>query len=191
MVVVICAVSSAKSKQGTVRSQVANQAPSDGDSEASNSIDLVRHSPPLSQADVPVDDESGDCQKMPEGTIEEGGASEWETVSDFASNITRAAKNALSNRRPCFKKVVAVIAYWETATRLEHLRDQVNKLGRLFEDRFKSEVLVYKIPDTVTDRNFISTIGSELDKVSKDRDSLFILYYGGHASIVDSKSVRL
>jgi Caspase domain len=129
---------------------------------------------------------------MPEGTIEDGGTSEyWETVSDFASDITRAAKDALLNRRTYFKKVLAVIAYWETASGLKHLRDQADKLGRLFNDEFKFEVLVYKIPETVIDRKFISTIGDELDKVLKDRDSLFILYYGGHASMEEFTPLRL
>ncbi|KID81294.1 lipoxygenase [Metarhizium guizhouense ARSEF 977] len=153
-----------------------NQVPSDNACEPPNSVNSVA----TSQGIVQVDNSNG----MP--------ASEyWETVSDFASDITRAAKNALSNRRSHFKKVVAVIAYWETSSGLDHLRAQADELGKLFEDDFKFEVLVYKIPDNVTDRKFISTIGDELDKVSKDRDSLFILYYGGHATMPDTTTTRL
>ena len=105
--------------------------------------------------------------------------------------MTRAAKNALLSRKTYFKKVVAVIVYWETATGLEHLRDQADKLGRVFEDRFNFEVLVYKIPEFIFQRHFIPTISPELDKVVNDQDSLFILYYGGHASTVDLTKVRL
>ena len=107
--------------EGTM--QKTNQAPFESDSESPNSVDLIAHSTPPSQVDFAVDDESGDCKEMLESTIEDGGESEyWETVSDFASDITGAARNALSNRRPYFKKVVAVIVYWETASRLKHLR---------------------------------------------------------------------
>ena len=123
--------------------QKTNQAPSDNGSKSPNSVELVAHSTPPSQVDVPVDDEFGDPREMPEGTIEDGGASEyWETVSDFASDITRAA----------------------------------DKLGRFFKVKFKFHVLVYKIPDTVANWQFIATIGSELGKVSSDPNSLFILY---------------
>lgn len=133
------------------------------------------------QGDVPVDDSDG----IP--------VSEhyWQTVSDLAPDITGAAKTILSNKRLYFKKVVAVIAYWETASGLDRLRAQADKLGRLFEDDFKFEVLVYKIPDNVEDWEFISIIGGELRKVSKDRDGLFILYYGGHVTISDTTTRRL
>ncbi len=161
-------------------------------SESLNTVDFVAHSTPPPQINVLVDDEVGDSEEMPEGTSEDRGASAyWETAFDFASDITRAAKNVLLNRRPYFKEVVAVIAYWETATGLQHLRNQADKLGTLFEDSFKFKVLVYKIPATVSDRKFVATIGDELDKVSNDRDSLFILYYGGHASMEESTTVRL
>ncbi|KAF5137705.1 hypothetical protein E5D57_001484 [Metarhizium anisopliae] len=139
-----------------------NQVSSDDDCESPNSVNSVA----TSQGDVP-------------------------TVSDLAPNIPRAAKTVLSNKRPHFKKAVALIAYWETASGLDHLRAQADKLGRLFEDDFKFEVLVYKIPDNVEDREFISIIGGELRKVSKDRDGLFILYYEGHATISDNTTRRL
>lgn len=162
------------------------QAPSDCDSEASNTVGLVCHSPPLSQVDDLVNDEFDECDEVSEGAVEYGAASEyWETVSGFASDITKAAKNALLSRKTCFKNVVAVIIYWETATGLDHLRAQADKLGRVFENRFGFEVLVYKIPETIFARHFIKTIGPELDKVANGQDSLFILHYGGHASTVD------
>ena len=166
--------------------QKTTQASSDCDSEASNTVGLVGHSPPLSQVDDQVNDEFDDSNESSEGTIEDRRASEgWETVSDFASDMTGAAKKALFNRKTYFKKMVAVIVYWETSSGLEHLRDQADKLGRVFEDRFNFEVLVYKIPETIFARHFIKTISPELDKVVNDQDSLFILYYGGHASTVD------
>ena len=88
------------------------QAPSDCDSEASNTVGLVGHSPPLSQVDDRVNDEFDDSSEISEGTIEDRGTREgWETVSDFASDMTRAAKNALLSRKIYFKKVVAVIVY--------------------------------------------------------------------------------
>ncbi|KID95628.1 hypothetical protein MAJ_08418, partial [Metarhizium majus ARSEF 297] len=155
----------------------ANQVSSDDDCEPPDSVNSFA----TSQGDVPVDDSDG----IP--------ASEhyWQTVPDLAPDITRAAKTILSNRRPHFKNVVAVIAYWETASGLDHLRAQADKVGRLFEDDFKFEVLVYKMPDNINDRTFTSTICSELDKVSNDRDGLFILYYGGHATMSDTTTTRL
>ncbi|KAK0517143.1 hypothetical protein JMJ35_000298 [Cladonia borealis] len=159
------------------------QAPSDSSSEAFNTVGLVCHSPPLSQVDDRVNDEFDDSDEISKGTMEDGAASEyWERVS--------SAKNALWSRRTCFKKVVAVIVYWEAATRLERLREQADKLGRIFEDRFKFEVLVYKLPETVTHWDFIATLTPELDKVSNDQDSLFILYYGGHASMMEPTRPR-
>ena len=161
------------------------------DSESSDPIapDLyLTHTP---QVGVPVDDENGDSKKTL-GRNENREASEkWETVYDLASDATRAAKNALFSRRKTYKKVVAVITYWETATGLEHLRKKADKLGRLFKDSFKFDVLVYRIPENVSNRKFVSTIGDELDKVAEDLDSLFILYYGGHASMGDFNNLRL
>lgn len=87
--------------------------------------------------------------------------------------------------------MVAVITYWETATGLEHLRKNADKLGRLFGDKFKFDVLVYRIPENVSDRKFVSIISDKLDKVAEDPDSLFILYYGGHATMEDFDNLRL
>ena len=171
--------------------QKTNQAPFAGDSESPDSILLVAHSISPSQVDVPVDIEFGDSKEKLEGTIEDEGASEyWVKVSDFAFDITRAARNALLSRRTYFTKLVAVIAYWETATGLNHLRNEADKLGRLFKDQFKFEVLVYKIPATVAGWEFTATISMELKKVSKDPDSLFILYYGEHASMGELSDFR-
>ena len=169
--------------------QKTNQAPSDSDSTSRNSVDFVGNSPPLSRVQFPIDGESRDCAEMEEGKTEDEGSSQWETFSDFASDITRAAKNVLLSTRTCFKKVVAVIVYWETATGLDRLRDQADNLGTIFKNRFNYEVLVYKLPEDVTNRHFIIKISNELDKILDNRDSLFILYYGGHASI-DYSNVR-
>ena len=171
--------------------QKSTQAPSDYDSEASNAAGLVGHSLPLSQVDDLVNDEYDDSDEMSEGTIEDGGVSEyWETVSNFASDMTGAAKQALLSRKTCFKKVVAVIIYWETATGLDHLRDQADKLGRIFKESFQFEVMVYKIPNIIDELEFCSAIGNELKKVKQDRESLLILYYGGHASMVNFTNAR-
>ena len=86
--------------------------------------------------------------------------------------------------------MVAVITYWETATGLKHLRESADNLGSLFKDSFKFDVLVYMIPETVSDQNFVKIIGDELDKVAEDPDSLFILYYGGHASMGEFDNLR-
>ena len=175
--------------EGTI--QKTNQAPSDNDFESTNTVGPV--GPPLSQVDVPVnDDKFKDSKEVPKSTIKDGGTGEyWDTVSTFASDITNAARNALLNRRAYFRRVVAVIAYWETATRLGHLRKQADKMCEVFKERFKFDAIVYRIPDRVTERKFVSTIGNELDKVAEDRDSLFILYYGGHASMVEPTNGRL
>ena len=160
------------------------EVPSDSVSEASNSVSLALSATPLSQVDVPADDEFDDSREMLESTTEDGGRREyWDTVSHFASDMTGAAKMALLERGKTFKKVVAVIVYWETSTRLDHLRDEANRLEVVFRDKFNYEVLVYKLAKDVTTRHFIARITNELDKVSNDEDSLFILYYGGHASI--------
>ena len=91
--------------------QKTTQASSDCDSEASNTVGLVGQSPPLSQVDDQINDEFDDSNETSEGTNEDRRASQcWETVSDFASDMTRAAKNALLSRKIYFK-VVAVIVY--------------------------------------------------------------------------------
>ena len=171
--------------------QETSHEPSRSHSESPDSINLVAHSTLASEVNIPVGDEDGDSKKML-GTDEDREASQnWETVSDLASDIARAARNALFSRRKIFKKVVAVITYWETAIGLEHLRKNADKLGRLFRDSFKFDVLVYRIPENVPNRKFVSTISDELDKVAEDPDSLFILYYGGHASMGDFNNLRL
>ena len=172
--------------------QETNQAPSNSDFDSPNSSDLVEHSKPPSQVNAPVDDEFGDSKEIPEGMIKNRVPDRyWDTVGEFASEISKTAKNVLSNRRPYFKRVVAVIAYWEKSTELQHLQHQADTLGKLLEDRFKFEALVYKIPDKIRSLDFAKAIGDELDKVREDRDSLFILYYGGHASIEEFTDVRL
>lgn len=164
----------------------------DSDFRHPKTLDLSAHSTPSSQVDVPDDNETVDSVGISKDAYEEKEADVyWKTVSAFASDITTAAKNALLTRRRGFTRVVAVIAYWMTARNLAHLRTEADNLGRLFEDEFNFEVLIYKIPDSVKTFEFISTIANELNKVIEDRDSLFILYYGGHASIDNSNDVRL
>ncbi|KAG8532210.1 uncharacterized protein KY384_003851 [Bacidia gigantensis] len=166
--------------------QKADQAPSDSDSESTSSVDRVSHATNSSQVDSQVGDGLNDPKEVLEGTFED---ENWERVSDFACNITGAARNALLNRKHV-EKVVAVITYWETSNKLEHLRKHADQLSRHFKDSFKFDVLVYKIPDNITDLDFVGTIGGELKKVLKDPDSLFILYYGGHASMKELSTER-
>ena len=161
------------------------------DIDSPDSIDSVVNFAPPSRSNVLVDEESGGSKEMLDTNEDWEASAHWETVSDLASDMARAARTALSSRRKGYRKVVAVIAYWETAAGLEHLRDQADKLGRLFEDKFKFEVFIYKIPEHVYDFRFIEVIGKELDRVMDDPESLFILYYGGHASIVDYPRVDL
>ena len=170
--------------------QETSHEPSYSDSEPPDPIDPEVYVTLPPQVHDPVDDEDGDSEKMLGRNEDREASEDWETVSDLASDVIRAAKNALFSRRRNYRKVVAVIAYWETATGLEHLRDQADKLSKLFEDRFKFEVLVCKFPDVVCELEFISEMGKELDKVANDRESLFILYYGGHASTNTRTTVR-
>ena len=51
--------------------------------------------------------------------------------------------------------------------------------------------MVYKIPNTIDEFEFCSTIGNELKKIKRDQESLFILYYGGHASAEKFTDTRL
>ena len=165
--------------------------PSHTDSKSLDPIDPDVHATSPSQFNVLVDDGNGNSKKIRDTNEDWEPSKHWETVSDLATDVARAAKNALFSKRKNFKKVVAVIAYWKTSTGLEHLRDQADKLGRLFKDRFKFEVLLYKIPENVSNWEFIQTIANELNKVIDDPDSLFILYYGGYASIVNNPRVGL
>ena len=157
--------------------------PSHSDSEPLNPLDPDFHVTLPPQLEVLIDDENGDSKKVRDTNEDRDASEHWETVSDVAADITRAARNALFNRRRTFKKVVAVIAYWKTSTGLENLRDQADKLGRLFKNRFKFEVLIYKISEFVSDGEFTSTIADKLEKVVDNLDSLFILYYEGYASM--------
>lgn len=171
--------------------QETSHEPSHSDIDSPDSIDSVVHGAPPLQSNVLVDEEDGDSKEMLDTNGDREASEHWETVSDLASDMARAARIALLSRRKHFKKVVAVIAYWETATGLEHLRDQADELGRLFKDEFMFEVLIYKIPETVSDHEFITIIGAELLKITNDHNSLFTLYYGGHASIDRYTSTRL
>jgi hypothetical protein len=130
-----------------------------------------------------ANDESIDINPTGESTPgDETEREHWKTVNELAADITSAAESILSNRKKSFSKVVAVIAYWQNASGLAHLRKEADKLHEVFA-RLNFEVYLYKIPDSEPDWNFVSTIGGQLTKVSKDRDSLFILYYGGHATM--------
>ena len=159
-----------------------NEAPSESESQASNSIGLVAHATPLSQVDGPVDVDFDDSKEMLESTTDEKERQYWDRVYDFASDMTEAAKMALLERGKVFRKVVAVIIYWETSTGLEYVRDQADKLATIFQVKFNYEVSVYKLAKDVRTTHFITRISQELDKVVDDEDSMFILYYGGHAS---------
>ena len=172
--------------------QEINQSTCDSDPRQLNSVKSPVHSTPSPRHDVPDNNENDDSR----GKLEDTGKKNvpdkyWTTASEFAEEITVAARNALSSKRRSITKVVAVITYWETATGLSYLRTQADELGRLFKDSFMFEVLIYKIPDTHTDHQFIATIGAELLKVTNDHNSLFILYYGGHASLDRYDNLRL
>ena len=104
--------------------QKTKQASSAITSEASDFMGVVDPSSPPSQVDVRVgDDEFDDSEKMIECTVEnERDSKYWDTVSEFASEITKAAGAALLGRGTSFKRVVAVITYWDEATNLGYLR---------------------------------------------------------------------
>ena len=172
--------------------QEVNQLSCDSDLRQLNAAEAPVHStlsPPDDVPDTSGNDESGG--KLENTSKKILRRKNWTTASEFVDQITVAARNALLSKRRSFTKVVAVITYWETATGLSYLRTQADELGRLFKESFMFEVLIYKIPDNHTDHEFITKIGAELLKVANDPNSLFILYYGGHATFDRLDNMRL
>ena len=105
------------------------------------------------------------------------------SLRDFARRMATAASLALKTPNRPYNKVVAVILYWENPpASLQYLVEQAQNLRDLFKT-FNFDVKELPIPRVdLRPINFSSEIEKELDKVRKDHNSLFILYYGGHAS---------
>jgi hypothetical protein len=57
------------------------------------------------------------------------------------------------------------------------------KLARLLKDTYGFEVEEYVIPVDIVHWKFTTRVGGELQKVFKEPKSLFIMYYGGHATL--------
>lgn len=106
------------------------------------------------------------------------------TLHGFARSMATAASCALKTPKEPYDDVVAVILYWETpAAGLDKLVEKAKELGDLFKETFKFDVKMLPIPrDDLRPARIISAIEDELHKVRKNPNSLFILYYGGHAS---------
>lgn len=106
------------------------------------------------------------------------------TLHDFAYQMATAASVALKTPKKPYNKVVTIILYWENPpASLRHLVSQAQKLRDLFKDTFDFDVKELPIPkQDLRPTKLTNAIEDELEKVRNDPNSLFILYYGGHAS---------
>lgn len=106
------------------------------------------------------------------------------TLRGFAYQMATAASLALKTAKTPYNKVVAVILYWENPpASLRHLVTQAQKLRDLFKVEFGFDVKELPIPkQDLRPTRLTNAIEDELEKVRNDYNSLFILYYGGHAS---------
>lgn len=103
-------------------------------------------------------------------------------LKSFAESMSAATERCLKTRKT-FNKVAAVVSYWEKPKDLPHMKQNAQKLVDLFRDQYEFDVMDYEIPRKTKDRHFVFNISPHLETVSDDPNSLFIFYYGGHASV--------
>lgn len=105
-------------------------------------------------------------------------------LKSFAASMSAAAESCLKTRKK-FDKVAVVVSYWENPKDLPHMKQNAQNLVELFRDQYEFDVMDYEIPRKTKDRQFVVRIAEHLEKVSEEPNSLFIFYYGGHASVPD------
>ena len=112
-----------------------------------------------------------------------------ERLQQFVGELNEAAKNLLARKRR-YDQVYALVTYWsnEVSDR-SYLKEHATDLWKLFRNTFGFDVdeAPFEIPAENPRKAFYKAFGAILEKatVGQDKTNLFILYYGGHASIED------
>lgn len=139
--------------------------------------------PATEQPGTPILNETS----VTDSTIRSKGPTDCETAShlarleDFAKEMSTAATTILS-KRANIARVVVVISYWQDAVGLDHLRKNAKKLHKFFQE-CKFETREYEISREAESVDLIIAFSEEHRKIRKESNSLFILYYGGHAKL--------
>lgn len=108
-----------------------------------------------------------------------------EQLSRFAEDMSSAARRIFEDR-PGITSVVIFICWWESARNLEYMRNNAQRLARLFREVYGYiDVEEYAIPTEITTADFGLNIQLKLQKIKGDTESLFIFYYGGHGIVTD------
>lgn len=158
-----------------------------------SSITSSKARPGASSSPEPSTRNSGDAPPTAEETpattdveASSESSSEPSTLENFTRDVTQAAQNILKNDgRKIYQRVVVFISYWELPDghALAHIKKYASKLAQLFKKDYQFTVEVYPIQSNVNPWAFTARVGSILDPLYHNTESLFIMYYGGHAKI--------
>ena len=118
------------------------------------------------------------------------------TLNEFVESMQKAAATALGpNRR--YDHVVALVTYWSDAVHdRPYLQDQATNLHALFKSTFNFDAgeapfsIPAEDPRTAFNRAFESALAEAEPRTQSKETNLFILYYGGHASVESDRSGR-
>jgi hypothetical protein len=108
-------------------------------------------------------------------------------LETFVQDMNDRVEGILDRRRSTpYKEVRAFITYWEDGKDLDELRREAKELSNLFKDVLGFNTICYKIPRKVNGSNhalaLVNAVQAFHGDISQDSDSLFIMYYGGHAA---------
>lgn len=114
--------------------------------------------------------------------VDEQSARHLKKLNQFQEELEDAADQIIARRKQ-YTSVVAVITYWEGAKNLKHMEDGAKELLQLLgnQGKYGFEAHEYVIRRNCLNRTFTREVTDYVDTIGQDKNSLFILYYGGHA----------
>jgi hypothetical protein len=119
-----------------------------------------------------------------------------QNLHEFVEKLRDSVSGVLQAKAK-YKKVVTLIAYWqkpehrfnEEEPSLDLLRASAKSLRKLFEETYGFDVDddVFEIPNNkYAYYTFHKKLTERIELIEEDEQSLFILYYGGHAELEGS-----
>lgn len=107
-------------------------------------------------------------------------------VGDFAKSLEDSAARAFPNRGRSqrYQKVQALLLHWRTDDLF--VLPELQDLERCFRDDYSFETDIFSIPEDNPHLELMMRVGQMIKEHESD-DTLFVVYYGGHARIDESR----
>lgn len=108
-------------------------------------------------------------------------------LESFGKSLEDAVKVLLPDQSSRYTSVHVLILQWEMDPLTSQLVDrEVDELVEVFRDEYKFDVEIGRIPREQPSKWISRKMINFVDKADDSRDSLKILYYGGHSFISES-----